>query len=138
MKTKILLAILIALVLVGGGYFVLRSQGFTLQRPEPVARHEQLDLGEFLVNLKDEHRCYLRTQIVIEYVYEEKIAKAFADQQAKIRDRVIAVLRSKSSGELLEAVDLQDVRNELIAELEAALDLKDTIVDLWFTNFIIQ
>jgi len=134
-KVFIIVPVIAALLVsgfLGARYFEL------LEKREPPIRYEQVDMGEFLVNLQNEQRCYLRTQIIVEYVYDKDTAKIFSLQQAKSRDKIISVLRSKSSAELLEVDNLRNVRDQLISELEVALELDDKIVDLWFINFVIQ
>jgi len=131
---KIIIVILV-LVLVTGAVFVTR---YLNNREDPPVRYEQMNMGEFVVNLRDDQRRFLRTQIIIEYVYCKETEATLNLQLPKAKDRIISVLRSKSAEDISEAASLDGLRNELRAELELVLGINQQIVDLWFVLLMIQ
>lgn len=135
---KIFIIAAVLLVLGTGTYAAFKGLGITLTRDEKPVRYEQLDMGEFVVNLRDDHRRYLRAQIVIEYVHTKETEQILDKQMAKAMDKIISVLRSKSVEDLALEENIEQLRLELITELETALGLEKSIVDLWFVLFMIQ
>jgi|GEM_PF-5587708 len=134
---KVIIVLLILVALMAGTVYGLKAMGFTFAR-EHETQYEQFNLGEFTVNLCDEPRRYLRTQIVIEYVYDKESEQNLMQQEAKYRDTVINVLRSKSLEELEDVENIENTRKQLLSQLENVLGMEKKIVDLWFVDFIFQ
>lgn len=134
---KWVVIILILLAVGAVSIIAIRGLGISISSEKPV-RYEQLDLGEYVVNLRDDHRSYLRTQIVIEYIHDKETENFLNSQMPKARDKVISILRGKSAAELAHGDNLDELRGELISGLEDILNFEEQIVDLWFVLFMIQ
>lgn len=144
MKLKSLIFILVALLLGGvlgiGG--TIGAQKFIFQSLEGSSANEVivakktgplLPIGEFTVNLQG--GAFLKTSITVQVV-NAKALDQLKEEDAFLKDRVIAVLSSKS----LEDVQKPEVREKLRKELVEQLNevAGNRIIDVLFLSFVYQ
>ncbi len=144
-KRKILLVIIILLasllLLAAGGTFAFfffgdspGTNGSPADEPEP---DHYFKLEDILVNLADDHqRRFLKTSLVLAY-HEEEMAEELEMREAKLRDRIIDVLRKKNVEDIQEEGSTDKIRNEIIVEVNELLS-GGIIEEVYFTEFIIQ
>lgn len=142
MSKKLMLIIAAAVLLLGGAgagaYFYFYSSGGEQQPQEqPVG---MMDMDPFLTNINDKAgRRHARLQIKLVIVPREKVAEIQADAllMARLRDRVLTLLTSKTYKELSGAEGKETFR-ESIRERLAPL-LEDTeIKEVLFADFVVQ
>ncbi|MDH7480147.1 MAG: flagellar basal body-associated FliL family protein [Syntrophomonadaceae bacterium] len=93
--------------------------------------------GEFTVNIADPGgRRYLKTEIHLEL----KEAKRKEELEAKlpvVQDRILSVLSSKTLTDL-EVYNRDNLRQELINQINSALGMPEAIHNVYFTVFVTQ
>ncbi len=147
-RGKLLWIALAAAVLSGGGgagaFFFLghSTPEPAATEPEPPAAPEGLvALDTFLVNLSDETGAhYLKLTLrltVVPAALAEDIQQKDELLRARIRDRILTLLTSKSHEELLDSLGKENLRHEIRAQLKPLLG-EGEVRDVLFADFVIQ
>lgn len=99
---------------------------------------EKLDLGERVINLADDGGSrYLRVKMVLEYPKNEKLAKELEEQNPKIMEKVLHILRSKTVDDIRPVEKEEKVKAEIIKAINKELK-KGKVDRIYFTDFLIQ
>ena len=147
---KILIAVLLAALLVGGGVaggyliaFKMKSANTanTPAKTDKVLNPKTFSLDEFLVNLKSERSSgYLKTNIYIGYDGELKehaeLPAELEEKKAILRDAVNSILRSKKPEDFDGTKDEQ-LKKEIKDKINTVL-FKGKIEDIYFNEIIVQ
>ena len=147
---KIIIAVLLAAVLVGGGVaggyviaFKMKSVNTanTPAKTDKVLNPKTFSLDEFLVNLKSERSSgYLKTNIYIGYDGELKehaeLPAELEEKKAILRDAVNSILRSKKPEDFDGTKDEQ-LKKEIKDKINTVL-FKGKIEDIYFNEIIVQ
>lgn len=122
------------------GFTVYFSQGGEEPEKEPVKEESSgvlIRAGEFTVNIADPGgRRYLRTEIHLE-IKDVKQQGEIEGRIPVIQDRILAVLSSKTLTDL-EVYNRDNLRQELLNQINDALGKKDAIANVYFTVFVTQ
>ncbi|WP_461205731.1 flagellar basal body-associated FliL family protein [Clostridium sp. DL1XJH146] len=140
-KKKLIIILLVVLLLacIGGTFAFFKVTG----RELPFFTEEEqvesvVSLQQFIVNLKtsDSKNSYLKVTVVLGYM-EENANLTIDENTEKIRDRIIEILRTKSTTEFEEddatlvlKADIKNSINELLGE--------PLITSIYFNDFMIQ
>lgn len=95
------------------------------------------DVGTIVVNLQDnKSNTYLKTKIAISYK-GKKNASVMEEKSFQIRDSIVRTLRSKSKKEIESVEKTDELKIEIIANLNKVLG-NEIISDVYITDFMIQ
>lgn len=144
MKIKSLIFILVALLLggvlgiggtIGAQKFIFHSSEGSSAKEVIVAKKTGplLPVGEFTVNLQG--GAFLKTSITVQVVNSKALAQ-LKEEDAFLKDRIIAVLSSKSLEDVQKPEVREKLRKELIEQLNQVAENK--IVDVLFQSFVYQ
>lgn len=150
-KSKLLLFIVIGVVLAGGGgaaAFLMKSdktevtdENGEVQAAEPTEERAGLiPLDTFLVNLNDpEGERYMKVTMRLTVAPESVAGEILGDevQLARIRDRVLTVLMSKTFAELADPLGKESLRFEIQGQVDALLE-EGAVKDVFFSEFVVQ
>ncbi len=132
---RILLVIIILTVLVAavGGYF-----WFQRKRPaEPPPGPSLVRMGEFVTNLAGpDSRRFVKIQVDME-VSSPAAATELMARTSQVRDRVFAVLRSRTLADLAGPEGMKRLAGDLIASANSVLT-KGGVSAVYFVEFAIQ
>lgn len=119
-------------------YFVGIPGVMPKMKPEPPPAYETVELGERVVNLADEGGGrYLRVRMVLEHKKDEKLSGELKEKNAKIMDKTVRILRSKSVGEVQPVDKEEKLKTEIMNAINAELK-NGKIEKVYFTDFLIQ
>jgi len=130
-KKVIIILVAIIVLLVAGGIF-----GFMwlTKSDEPVMY--TYDPGDFFVTNVMDSKSLIKADVLLE-VSNKKTNKYLTENQFKVRDSIIRVLRTKTHEEIM-AVDVQEViEKELIDMLSSQYGLEG-IENVYFNEFVVQ
>lgn len=133
----ILLVLLLVATLVVGFIYINKKSNKGVEK-EVVKEEITFPLEEFVVNLKEENGLpgYLKIKIALMY-YNKKEEKALENNIEKIRDVINGQLRKKTSSEILNEEEIQNIKSEMKDSINEALD-KDLIEGIYFTDIVVQ
>lgn len=92
-------------------------------------------LPSLTVNLAD--RGYVKATITLEYISSKELNKEIEHSTYALKDSAIKVLRNTSHSSLQEPQSMENLKNELLQEINTTLS-KGQINKLYFEEFIIQ
>ncbi|CDF58010.1 flagellar basal body-associated FliL family protein [Thermobrachium celere] len=135
----LILVIVLGLAL---GYFIFFKDKTKNSTTQNVKIEEKIfDLNEFVVNLSDENKTYIRLKISIAYDKKnKKLDKEIPEKVPAIRDAVINILRSKSSKDFETTSNqnnLNNIKTELINSINNNLQ-NGKIINIYVQDIIIQ
>lgn len=141
---KIIVVGVLLFVLGGAGalgymLFTLQNGGEVKEKPSSraVVHGPLVKGGEFVVNIADPGgRRYLKTEVHLE-VKDEKAQKEIEGKLPIIQDRILSVLSSKTLADL-EVYNRDNLRQELLNQINSALGENMLIQNVYFTVFVIQ
>ncbi len=132
---RILLVAIILTVLAGavGGYL-----WFQRKRPaDPPPGPSLVRLGEFVTNLAgQDSRRFVKIQVDMEVSSPAAAAELMA-RTSQVRDRVFAVLRSRTVADLAGPEGMRRLADDLITSTNSALT-KGSVSAVYFVEFAIQ
>lgn len=139
----LVLLVVITLVLVIGlgvvlGYFIFFKDKTTGTIQNNVKVEEKiLDLKEFVVNLSDEEKTYIRITISLAYDKKnKKLDKELPNKIPAIRDVVIETLRKKTTSDF-KSNNIDNIKKELIKAINNNL-INGEIINIYIQDIIIQ
>lgn len=91
-------------------------------------------LGEFLTNLND--RGYIKLQLELE-VKDKETAASMENRKAELRNKINAILRSKTKSEVSGKEGMDNLRTTIKVELNRLLG-EEVILDVFFTDIIVH
>ncbi len=137
-KTIIIVVLVAAILIIAAAaavyFFIWRGQDTEENQPQ-VEPGIVFHTGEvFVTNLRNSE-LLLKTDIFISI--PNRNLKILQDNVQLVRDRIIRVLRSFTEEDILDE-NLQDVvRDRIKSDLQNTLNI-DTILDVYFTEFVLQ
>lgn len=147
MNLKMILMVVGALLVGAGGsaaFFIMtKEEAPTTVEPVPVQTSKKpgiVDLEEFLVNINDtsgQRFAKLNMRLTIQPASEAYNLSEDPLLQAKMRDRVLTLLSSKSLEELLGPIGKEGLRHEIKAQLDPIIE-DGEIEEVLFSDFMIQ
>lgn len=147
-KSKLLLWIAIAVVVMGSGaagFFILKGGGEAapVEAADATAEAEPATLvamDTFLVNLSDPSgERYLKLTMRLTISPEAAAEKVEGDDltRARVRDRILTILMSKSFQELSNPLGKESLRLEIKAQIDSFLE-EGSVQDVLFSEFVVQ
>lgn len=120
---KMLVLIMLAIVLAGGGFFGMKIMGAAkAKEPEKPKVGEVLELQEFLVNLKD--KTWLKVSLALGIAEGAELHAAggghgegAATDDPKMRDIIIQVLTSKTLDDIVSPEGKEKLKTDILARL---------------------
>ena len=147
-KKLIIIIVLVLIVLGGGGagaFFAmsggdasdeeLDDEDFEEEVEDDLIPSAVLPLDTFVVNLQIKGN-FLKVEMQLEFATPE-LPPTIENDVPKIRDSVIRLLSGKSAADILSAEGKENLRDELRDVINETLGADD-IVDVYFTEFIVQ
>jgi flagellar protein FliL len=143
-KSPVLMILVVTLVALGGGigatWFLLKDQiqteGGEVKKPTTF-----MDLDVFTVNLQPEDgNHYLQVGLTIK-ILQTKVGEEIKKQMPEVRNRLLLLLSGKKPSEISTAHGKQQLSTEISHEIKESLEsesMKEEIVDVLFTSFVIQ
>lgn len=93
--------------------------------------------GDFTVNLASNGPTrFIRTGLVME-VSEGRTVGELEERRPQVRDRVIAILRARSTSDLNQANGLEDLRESIMESVNELL-IRGTVVNVYFIDLVVQ
>ncbi|GFR35596.1 flagellar basal body-associated FliL family protein [Thermobrachium celere] len=141
--TLVIFTLILVIVLgIALGYFIFFKDKTKNSTTQNVKIEEKIfDLNEFVVNLSDENKTYIRLKISIAYDKKnKKLDKEIPEKVPAIRDAVINILRSKSSKDFETTSNqnnLNNIKTELINSINNNLQ-NGKIINIYVQDIIIQ
>lgn len=131
------------IVAAGTSFLVLRFFAFPAPEAEDVELEEARELGviyefgEFTVNLAEaDSRRFLRTFVVMELSHS-RVEGEMEKREHQIRDRIIRIIRGKMAKDLAQEHQILELKEEILGFINPLLT-NGKVLDLWFTDFVIQ
>jgi flagellar FliL protein len=119
-KGKLPVILLLIVVLGAGGFFGMRMKGGPPPKKPEIKLGEIVSIDEFLLNLRD-GKTYLRTQIA--FHVKEGFKKEELDRALPaVRDTIIAVLTSKSIGEVSTVKGKEQLKTQIAESVNSVLE----------------
>jgi flagellar FliL protein len=138
----IVILLIVTIVIVVGlaaffGYFILfkKSAGTSSAAPAKKAEEITVKLDEFITNLADDDKRYIKTTIVVGFT-DKKVSEEITANMSVIRDKVNTKLWSKTSGDF-GGQGLDKIKKELLDSINSVLG-ENKITNIYFDNIIIQ
>lgn len=137
-KSNLVPAIVLALGILGGGYFM--GQGGNGSAAAGPTTTEAPVLGEIAtmdpinINLKDGH--FLRVGMALQLVEGIPAADFMKGETAKANDAIIEMLGGSDMTEITTAEGREKVKKELKKKLKETYD--GEVTDVYFTDFVMQ
>lgn len=133
MNAKTFIIVLLAIVLSFGAAFLYFNN--FMAKPKDIKYYNYSPGNEFITNLKDDSK-FVKAVIELQ-VNDKNTLKDLQDQNAKIRDLIIRILRSKtpedvdgSQGQLKLQSDIKNEINKVIGS--------GKVLNVYFDEFIVQ
>ncbi|WP_163193211.1 flagellar basal body-associated FliL family protein [Clostridium thermarum] len=145
---KIIIIFMLILLLIGGagfgGYYIASKSAPKANTGNSVSEKDNTEeafyeAGEFVVNLADEgSKRYLKVKLVLGYNSKnKKLTDELEKKNTVIADSIISTLRIKKTADLSTATGPEELKQELIARINATLSL-GKISNVYYNDFFIQ
>jgi flagellar protein FliL len=138
-KKLIIIAVFAVVVVAGGSAAALKLGllgGKASGAPEPVAQKlAYVEVREMTLRLADtatEH--YIKIDPVLAVPVKE--AEAMQDKIPVVRDRIVTIVSARSSLELSSPAGQLKLKEDLVSTLHK--DFKDDLVDLYFSDYLVE
>ena len=140
-KSPMLLMIVVLIAGLAGGVFA--GKNFLAPKapppPKPPTVGKTLDLGEFIINLGDEH--YLKAGVALG-LKEGIDPKKLEEDTAPLRDAVLMALSGKTRSQLNTLEGKHKVKEEIRERVNEVLEHKthekESVLEVYFTAFTTQ
>ncbi|SHE35385.1 MULTISPECIES: flagellar basal body-associated FliL family protein [Caloramator] len=139
----LVLLVVITLILVIGlgivlGYFIFFKDKTNSSTQTNIKVEEKImDLKEFVVNLSDEDKTYIRITISLAYDKKnKKLDKELPNKVPAIRDVIIEILRKKKTADF-NSNNIDNIKKELIKAINSNLT-NGEIINIYIQDIIIQ
>ncbi|NLA34334.1 MAG: flagellar basal body-associated FliL family protein [Actinobacteria bacterium] len=137
-KSNLVPAIVLALGLLGGGYFM--GSGGTAEAGESPSTTEPIVLGEIAtmeainINLADGH--FLRVGLALQLIEGVEKSEFEKGETAKANDLLISNLGGRPMAELARAEGREQIKTHLKEQMKEVYE--GDVVDVFFTDFVMQ
>jgi len=106
--------------------------------PNPSAQQVLYNLDSLIVNLADtEARRYLKASIVLG-VKDTRTTQALQERRVMLTDKMIVLLSSKTIDQVDGFEKKEDLKREIRDEVNNLVGIRDAVVNVYFTELIIQ
>ena len=137
-KSNLVPAIVLALGILGGGYFMgsggSADAGENTPTTEPVALGEIATMEAINVNLADGH--FLRVGLALQLIEGVEKSEFEKGETAKANDLLISNLGGRSMTELASADGRELIKTHLKEQMKEVYE--GDVVDVFFTDFVMQ
>ena len=132
MKTSnVIIAILALLIIIMAG-ITINSMSLSNQ----TIKNYSYDPGDFFITNVQDSGALIKSDIVIELSSSDTL-KILEDNQFKVRDLIINILRRKTLNEVMQADCLKILKEEIKSELESYFSISG-VEGIFFNEFVIQ
>lgn len=136
---SITLVVLIATAGILGYFFVFKGNNSSSKSASnsAVMDVKTVALDEFIVNLADEGKTFIKIKIVLAYT-DKKLDKELANttKVSQIRDTAISTLRKKTSANFSNGGE-DAIKKELVEKINSVLDA-GKLTNIYFYDIVIQ
>ncbi len=151
-KKKLIIIGVIVLLLGVGGFFAYKTffaaedttaeQEAQKQEEEATAQAEGIvtmfPMEPMVVNLADNRRSrYLKITLEFEIRGEDNLDE-FKEKSAKAKHSIITLVSSKTYDDVFTVKGKYRLREELLARIRSLMEVPDSILNVYFTEFVIQ
>lgn len=133
MKNKTFILILLAIVLSFSTAFLYFNN--FMSKPKEVIYYNYSPGKEFITNLKGDSK-FVKAVIELQ-IYDKNTLKILQDQNAKIRDLIIQILRSKTPDDVDGPQGQLKLQNDIKNEINKVVG-SGKVVNVYFDDFIVQ
>lgn len=139
-KILIILLIITIMIVMGlagfFGYYIFLKKPASSNPTQPKKVAEKnIQLKEFVVNLADEEKTYIKLTIVLGYT-NNKVETEVNDKMHIVRDLVNTRIRSKKTEDFSNS-SIEKVKKEIMDDINSTLE-KGKITNIYFNDIIIQ
>lgn len=125
--SKIIIILLAAILICGvafGAYYilVLSKQNAVHVVENPYKDTVTYSLDEFIVNLADKDTKYLKVKLDVVYKKNTKLDEELKTKKSILRDRVIAIIRTKTEDELNRDANLEKFKAQILEAINPVLE----------------
>lgn len=132
MKNNIIIIILLVIIIAFGGAFFYFNY---TSKPAKIVYYNYSPGDEFVTNLKGDNK-FVKAGIELE-VYDKNVLTELKDQNPKIRNVILQILRNKTPQDLDGSAGQVKLQNEIKTEINKILGA-DKITNVYFDDFIVQ
>ncbi|MBP2072901.1 MAG: flagellar protein FliL [Thermoanaerobacterium sp.] len=132
MKNNIIIIVLLVIIIAFGGAFFYFNYN---SKPAKIVYYNYSPGDEFVTNLKDDDK-FIKAGVELE-VYDKNVLNELKDQNPKIRDAILQILRNKTAQDLEGSAGQAKLQNEIKNEINKILGA-DKITNVYFDDFIVQ
>lgn len=126
-----------ALLTGGGAWYFLQEPSWAEARPATPSPPVFVTLDQFTVNLlPEESDQYLQVMLAIK-VADNSAVDAIKLHMPEVRDRILLLLSSKQTSDLITVEGKQKLSKEIVAETRALVP-QEKVMNVFFTSFVIQ
>ena len=151
-KKKLMIIIGVVLLLLGvGGFFAYKTffaaDEMTEQEEKQAEEEAQakavglvtmFPMEPMVVNLADNRRDrYLKITLEFEIRGEDNLEE-FKEKSAKAKHSIITLVSSKTYDDVFTVKGKYRLREELLARIRSLMEIQDSILNVYFTEFVIQ
>lgn len=133
MNTKTFILILLVIILSFGAAFLYFNN--FMAKPKDIKYYNYSPGNEFVTNLKDDNK-FVKAVIELQ-VNDKNTLKDLQDQNAKIRDLIIQILRSKTPNDVDGPQGQLKLQNDIKNEINKAIG-PGKVINVYFDEFIVQ
>jgi len=134
MNNKTIIIVVVAVVISFGAAFMFFNSTSS-NKPKELTYYNYSPGSEFITNLKGDGK-FVKASVELQF-YDKNVQKVLEEQNPKIRDLIIQILRSKTEkdvegpeGQLKLQNDIKNAINKIIGE--------GKVVNVYFDEFIVQ
>lgn len=125
--SKIIIILLAAILICGigfGAYYILviSKQNVAHVVENPYKDTVTYSLDEFIVNLADKDTKYLKVKLDVVYKKNTKLDEELKTKKSILRDRVIAIIRTKTEDELNRDTNLEKFKAQVLEAINPVLE----------------
>lgn len=132
MKNNIIIIVLLVIIIAFGGAFFYFNYN---SKPAKIVYYNYSPGDEFVTNLKGDDK-FIKAGVELE-VYDKNVLNELKDQNPKIRDAILQILRNKTAQDLEGSAGQAKLQNEIKNEINKILGA-DKITNVYFDDFIVQ
>jgi flagellar basal body-associated protein FliL len=122
-KSKLPIIAVMVMLLAGGGFFVLKGQAKSGEKPKIEMAEKETDVDEFLTNSSDPS-IYVRAKITVRLRKDFDETK-FKENTGDVRDAVLGVLNSTAPKDITDSTKRGVLKKELADAMNTALEPPD-------------
>ncbi len=140
-KSPLLMMVIVLIAGMGGGVFAGKNLmgAKAPPKPEPPKLGKPLDLGEFILNIGED--SYLKVGVALG-LKASVPADKLKEETAPLRDAVLMAFSGRSRSELTSLEGKHKIKEQIRERVNEVLEHKthdkESVLEVYFTTFIIQ